>query len=268
MARLARVAPNAVRAELVANPEGFASTVQRALAARVGAVSGARVVIVVDQFEETFLRCAQERDRQVFIRALCAAAGAGDGVEPPALVVLGVRADLYGRCAGYPELVPALQDGQLVLGPMRAAELRAAIEGPAHAAGLTLEPGLVEAVLRELGAGNGCAGAVAAYDSGALPLLAHALQATWEHRADRTLTVAGYQATGGIHGAVATTAEATYQGFDSAGRQAARRLLLHMVQLGDGVADTRLRADRTPLITHSPDPAAASAGSMPSPTPD
>jgi hypothetical protein len=267
VARLAGVAPDVVHAELIANPEGFAGTVQRALAARVGAVSGARVVIVVDQFEETFLRCAQEQDRQVFIRALCAAAGTGDGEwrdEPPALVVLGMRADLYGCCAGYPELVPALQDGQVVLGPMRSAELRAAIEGPAHTAGLTLEPGLVETLLHELGAGNGSAGtglrsAAATYDPGALPLLSHALHATWEHRAQRTLTVAGYQATGGIHGAVATTAEATFQGFDPAGQQAARRLLLHMVQLGDGVADTRLRADWTTLIAHSPDPAAASA---------
>ncbi len=264
VARLAGVAPEVVRAELVANPEGFAGTVARALAARVGAVNGARVLVVVDQFEETFLRCAQERERQVFIRALCAAAGDGaGGGEPPALVVLGVRADLYGSCAAYPELLPALQDGQLVLGPMRTAELRAAIEGPAHAAGLALQPRLVETVLDELGASNGCAGTgsrpTAPYDPGALPLLSHALHATWERRADRTLTVAGYQATGGIHGAVATTAEATFQGFDPGGQHAARRLLLHMVQLGEGVPDTRLRADRTTLIAHSPDPAAAEA---------
>lgn len=90
-------------------------------------------------------------------------------------------------------------------------------------AGLTMEPGLLETLLRELGAGNGSAstgvGAPAvACDSGALPLLSHAPQATWEYRADRTLTVAGYQATGGIRGAVATTAEATFQGFDPAGQ--------------------------------------------------
>jgi Caspase domain len=260
LSRLAGVAPQVVRAELRANPDGFAATVRRALAAWAGGgeISGARVVVVVDQFEETFLRCTEEPDRQIFIRALCAAAGAGDGTdEPPALVVLGVRTDLYGRCAAYPDLLPALQDGQVVLGPMRSAELRAAIEGPAHAAGLTLEPGLVETLLRELSAGNGST--AAPYDPGALPLLSHALQATWEHRSDRTLTVAGYRATGGIHGAVATTAEATFQGFDPAGQHAARRLLLRLVQIGDGVADTRLRAERTTLIAHSPDPAAAAA---------
>lgn len=191
IARLAGVEPGVVRAELVADPDGFAATVRRALTtwASGGEISGARVVLVVDQFEETFLRCTEDQDRQIFIRALCAAAGAADGVlggEPPALVVLGVRADLYGRCAAYPELLPALQDGQVVLGPMRSAELRAAIEGPAHAAGLILEPELVKTLLHELGAGNGSGGtevgAAVPYDPGALPLLSHALQATWEHR--------------------------------------------------------------------------------------
>ncbi|MGH3807865.1 MAG: caspase, EACC1-associated type [Pseudonocardiaceae bacterium] len=255
LARFAGAQPDVVLADLVADPDGCATTVRRALVAWAGGgeISGARVVLVVDQFEETFLRCPEDQDRQIFIRALCAAAGAADGAGgPPALVVVAVRADLYERCAAYPELLPALQDGQVVLGPMRSAELRDAIERPAHAAGLTLEPELVTTLLHELGVGNGTG------DPGALPLLSHALQATWEHRVNGMLTVAGYQATGGIRGAVATTAEATFQGFDPGGRHAARRLLLRMIQIGDSVADTRLRADRNTLIDHAPDPAAAS----------
>jgi hypothetical protein len=97
------------------------------------------------------------------------------------------------------------------------------------------------------------------HDPEVLPLLSDALQATWKHCEDRTLTVAGYRAAGGIRGAVATTAEAIFQGFDPAMQQAARRLLLRMVQIGDGVSDARLRADRNTLIAHSPDPTAASA---------
>ncbi|MGH3930541.1 MAG: YncE family protein, partial [Pseudonocardiaceae bacterium] len=122
--------------------------------------------------------------------------------------------------------------------------------------------------LHELGAGNGSVGTgssgagaatITPSDPGALPLLSHALQATWEHRENRTLTVAGYHATGGIRGAIATTVEAIFQELDPAGQEATRRLLLRMVQIGDGVADTRLRADRNTLITHSPNPVAASA---------
>jgi hypothetical protein len=78
----------------------------------------ARVVLVVDQFEETFTLCADERRRQVFIRALCAAATSVEGRAPVALAVLGMRADFYGHCAAYPELVDALRHGQVLLGAM------------------------------------------------------------------------------------------------------------------------------------------------------
>ena len=59
-----------------------------------------------------------------------------------------------------------------------------------------------------------------------------------------------------------------FQGFDSAGQQAVRRLLLRMVQIGDGVADTRLRVDRNILIVNSPDPALSRPYSTPAPVPD
>ena len=48
-------------------------------------------------------------------------------------------------------------------------------------------------------------------EPGALPLLSHALRQTWERREGRTLTVAGYQATGGIRGCIAQSAEQLYE---------------------------------------------------------
>ncbi len=74
-----------------------------------------------------------------------------------------------------------------------------------------------------------------------------------------TLTRSGDQAAGGTRDPVATTAEAVFQRLDPAGQQAARRLLLRMIQIGEGVADTCLSVDRNTLIKQSPDPAVASA---------
>ena len=197
--RLAGEEPAVVREELVADPRGFAATVRRALRAHAGGseISGARVVVVVDQFEETFTQCADERDRQVFIRALCAAAGTTDGAATDP----GERAARTRSTRGtgrpvrlvrrLPRIAPALQDGQVVLGPMRVPELRAVIERPAATVGLTLQPGLVEVLLRDLGAddvpGERRAGGQrsAGYDPGTLPLLSHAMRVTWEHREDR-----------------------------------------------------------------------------------
>ena len=52
-------------------------------------------------------------------------------------------------------------------------------------------------------------------EPGALPLLSHALRETWKRREGRTLTVAGYRATGGIRGAVAQSAERLYARVDA-----------------------------------------------------
>jgi WD40 repeat protein len=225
-----------------------------------------RLVLIVDQFEEVFTHCTDEQERRGFVQALCAAAGAagaggpapdGDGrargpADPrdaPALVIIGLRADFYARSAAYPDLVPYLQDRQVLVGPMDEAGLRAAIEGPAASAGLVVDAGLVEVLLADLGVHPGLAdpgladpSAGGSYEAGRLPLLAYALQQTWQHLEGRRLTVAAYRATGGIDQAVARAADAVYEGLDSQAEQVARRLLLRLVNLGEGTADTRRRA--------------------------
>ena len=57
-----------------------------------------RVLLVVDQFEETFTACRDEDERRAFVAALTAP----DRGERA--VVLAIRADHYGRCSAYPEL--------------------------------------------------------------------------------------------------------------------------------------------------------------------
>ena len=47
-------------------------------------------------------------------------------------------------------------------------------------------------------------------EPGALPLLSHALLATWERRRGRTFTLDGYHASGGVRGAIAETAESVF----------------------------------------------------------
>ncbi|MGH3866897.1 MAG: caspase, EACC1-associated type [Pseudonocardiaceae bacterium] len=240
-------------------PHWFITAARALLRERAGGADAgrARLVVVVDQLEELFTVCAQEPARQTFLATLCAAAtGNADG-EPPVLVVLGMRADFYGRLAAYPALRPALQDAQLIVGPMSPTELGAAITKPAELVGLTLQPGLPELLLRDLGVTEEAESEVGGHAAGALPLLAHALRATWDQRSDHTLTVAGYQATGGIQGAVATTAEGVHHCLDEAGRDTLRRLMLRLVQVGDGTEDTRRRVPRTGLIQGLADPEGA-----------
>ncbi|MFE1881237.1 nSTAND1 domain-containing NTPase [Streptomyces diastatochromogenes] len=218
-------------------------------------VSGSgRPVIIVDQFEETFTLCADEPNRRTFLQFLHAActppADSPTDAPAPVLVVLGIRADFYEECLGYPELADALQHRHMVLGPLTTAELREAVTGPAKAVGLELEPGLAELIVREVSAD----GPRGAHDSGVLPLLSHALLATWQRRKSGRLTLAGYRAAGGIQGAVAATAERAWSSLDPAARAAARLLLLRLVRLGEDTQATRRRGTRRQLAQESADP--------------
>ncbi|MGH3901772.1 MAG: NACHT and WD repeat domain-containing protein [Pseudonocardiaceae bacterium] len=241
----------------------FALGVRAACAAHVEheAEENARLIIVVDQFEESFTLCGSEQRRRLFVEALDAAStpDAPDGTAP-ALVVVGVRADFYRRCLNYPELATALQDRQMVLGPMTAQELRMAIISPATAASLHVEAGLVELMLRDLGVSSGHVRAGIgrrSYDAGALPLLSHAVLSTWQRQESGTLTISGYRAAGGIQGAVAETAERAWAELDAAGQTAARLVLLRLVRLGDDTKDTRRRVTREDVLEQAGNRAAA-----------
>jgi WD40 repeat protein len=184
----------------------------------------ARLVLIVDQFEQVFtLNADPEGDaqRQAFITALCAAATnpVGPGQEPPVLVVIAVRGDFWDRCAAYPDLRGALQDGQFVVGPMTESELRLAITGPAEVAGLHIESALTGTILSDLRAAGGDGAA------GPLPLLSETMALTWEKREGDRLTSDGYGQAGGVSHAVQTGADKVYDAIP-AGRQALARDLL------------------------------------------
>jgi energy-coupling factor transporter ATP-binding protein EcfA2 len=87
-----------------------------------------RLLVVVDQFEEIFTLCQDEGERTRFIDALLAAVNDSNNV---AMVVLGIRADFYSRCAEHGGLVAAFQDAQVLLTAMQPDELRVVITQPA-----------------------------------------------------------------------------------------------------------------------------------------
>ena len=217
------------------------------------------MIVVVDQLEELFTTGCGETERTAFLDALAAIAATAPG-GPVGLVVLGMRADFYPSATQYPALCEALQFRQLVVGSMTLAEVTRAIMSPARAVGLHLEPGLIERMLRDLGVGADGSG----YEAGRLPLLGHALRATWQRRSGTLLTITGYEDAGGIGGAIAKAAEDAYNGLSPQAQQAARQLFLALIQVGgepggEGTADTRRRVSRARLCSSAPDPGAAAA---------
>ncbi|WP_030265084.1 caspase, EACC1-associated type [Streptomyces violens] len=202
-------------------------------------------VLVVDQLEEIFTQCRDAEERELFVRAVTTDAGTGPGPGPR--VVLGLRADYYGHCLRDPRLSRAVRTGQFTIPPMSDEELRRAVTGPAEHAGLRLEDGLADLLLREVREEHRGTG-----DTIALPFLAHALQETWARRRDGRLTISGYHATGGIRGSVAQTAETLLTALEPAERQALRTVLLRLVHLvGDGGKTVRRRVRTDDLVAAS-----------------
>ncbi|WP_289942129.1 AAA family ATPase [Streptomyces sp. S.PNR 29] len=220
---LAGVTPGALQAELSTDAENLGRVV-RQIAARAEN-GGGEVVLVVDQFEETFTLCKDEAERHRFITALLTAAAA-DGSR--CRVVLGVRADFYAHCTRHPELAEAMRDAQVPVGPMTLEQLRRAVAGPAQRAGLTVQGALLATLTAQ-----------AHGQAGVLPLLSHALLETWRRRRGNALTLEAFQATGGLEGSLARTAEAFYQGLEGRQRELARQVFLRLTALGDGTEDTR-----------------------------
>ena len=192
---------------------------------------GQRPAVIVDQFEAVFTQCPDESERAEFVAEVCELAKS-------ALVILALRADFYTHALRYPGLAAALQSRHVVLGPMTAEQVRRAITEPARLARVDVEEGLVGLLLHDLTPPEQ-AGGPAAYQAGALPLLSHALLATWEHSRGGTLTVADYLSSGGISDALTRTAEGVYGSLSPAEQRLARRLFLRLVQVSDDAPPTR-----------------------------
>ena len=80
-------------------------------------------------------------------------------------------------------------------------------------------------------------------------MLSHALRQTWERREGSTLTVTGYQASGGIRGAVAQSAEQVYEQAAAERRPMMRDLMLRLVAPNQDGEPVRARVPRRVVAT-------------------
>jgi DNA-binding SARP family transcriptional activator/WD40 repeat protein len=187
--------------------------------------------LVIDQFEEIYAagndEAADDFCRQIVARAR----------QHATPVIIVVRSDHLGELAREPSLRRLVEDGLYLVGPLVGDTLKEAITGPAEQAGMRLEHGLVDLLVRDTEG-----------EPGALPLLSHALAETWARRDGRVLTVEGYNATGGIRGAVARTADRLYEGLPPNQRELVRSVMLRLVSPSLEGDPVRRRLPSQPLL--------------------
>jgi DNA-binding XRE family transcriptional regulator len=221
--RVATRQPGDLEAMLRGDALGLARAVDRCLAGS----DGTELLLVVDQFEELWTLTADAQDRERFINLLTTAL-----LEPHSRlrVVFTLRADFLDRPLAHPDLADFLRERAVLVPAMSLDEVERAIVGPARRVGLGFEPGLVAAILAEVGS-----------QAGALPLLQFALSELFVRRSGRELTLAAFREIGGIRGALVNRAEAAYDALDARAQLAARQMFLRLTQLGEGSEDTRRR---------------------------
>ncbi len=196
-----------------------------------------RLLLYVDQWEELYSQAPDTVDParagpyrkkvERFIELLLTASRIA-----PVTVVATVRADFYDPLIRHQELQTILPAQQVILTGMSRTDLEQTITEPAKILGLTFDPPkLVQNILDDVG-----------NDDGMLPLLQFALKETWARRDDGKMTLAAYEAAGGVKEAIKTTAERTFENLSPGEQQAARQLFLRLVTPGEGKEDTRARA--------------------------
>ncbi|GJH18449.1 TIR domain-containing protein [Caballeronia novacaledonica] len=160
------------------------------------------VLITIDQAEELFgYSATQSADR--FLRLIRAA------LELPQRQIM-VAATLRSDCLADFQGHVALRDGQshalrytpIPVDPVPLRNFSQIIRGPATLAGLRVDDGLVEAMINDTGGRD------------ALPLLAFTLRRLYELGEDGHLSMARYEAMGGLEGSVRDAAQRVIDGLN------------------------------------------------------
>jgi WD40 repeat protein/DNA-binding SARP family transcriptional activator len=224
--RVAVVESHRLAEELAAGEEGIDRVIQRVVP------EGGELLLVVDQLEELFT-LADDGQQRAFLDGLTHAASVGGS---RLRVVATLRADFYDRPLRFERFGTALGDATVPIAAMSAAELEAAIVGPAERVGGHVEPALVADLV----------GAVL-HEPAALPSLQHTLYELAERSPDRNLTLAAYRDLGGVDAAIAARAEELYRSLDDRAPDGIRRLFQRLVVVGAEGEPTRRRALRSEL---------------------
>jgi WD40 repeat protein len=191
------------------------------------------VLIVIDQAEELLTRSGV-REQQAFLALLSDALGD----DSPLWAIATVRSEFLSTAperAGLAEVI----DDPLVIEPLSRARLPEVIQRPAQRAGLEFAPGLVQRMVEEASGGD------------ALPLLAYTLRELYQRTGpDGQITMADYDAVGGVVGALQRRADRLADEFGRRGQgPMVVPTLLRLAAIEGEGEPTRRRLSRSALST-------------------
>ena len=175
------------------NPGGSTQLLEMLFELQRHSASNARILLVIDQFEELLDQSDLNAPQNRFMRLL------RDSIEAPhsPLITLGTMRTDYLTTF---QQTPAMHDidfESLSIGPVGSENLRRIIEAPAQLAAIKLQDGLTDLLIKDTSTAD------------ALPLLSFTLWVLWrDYREDGEIDIAEYRQLGGLHGAITKEADA------------------------------------------------------------
>ncbi|MBV7339580.1 hypothetical protein KFU94_67490 [Chloroflexi bacterium TSY] len=165
---------------------------------------------------------------------------------PDIYVVITMRSDFY-VCLMNSPLWQQISEHRLELLPLKGEGLREAIVNPATSQGVKLEGALVEQLLAD-----------AADEPGVLPFIQETMVLLWGKLERRYLPAEAYSSLGdgthstvnGLYAAMTLHADHTLASLSSEQRAVAQRILLRLIQFGEGRADTHRQQSVTSLRSY------------------
>jgi len=226
-------APLFLEAALRRGPLGLIEIVQEG-----GLCTDSNLLVVVDQFEELFRFRAQgdPEEADAFVALLLAAAAQ---TALPVYVIIAMRSDFLGDCSLFRDLPEAINESTYLIPRLTREQCAIAIAGPPRVFGGEVDPLLVNRLLNDFGP-----------DPDQLPLLQHALMRMWQKRAAAaegtdqpvTLTVADYEAIGGLSRALSEHADETLCELTAEQQGVAKMIFQRLTGRCLGKRDTRAPA--------------------------
>ncbi len=199
-------------------------------------INSSPLIVLVDQFEEVYSLCKDVIERQAFIENLL---HASCDRSARVSVILTLRSDFLGETQKQIALSQAITNKGFIVPAMSKKELERAISKPAEVAGYPLDEGVVKLLIEQT------EGRV-----GALPLLQFALSRIWSGLREGISPAETLEKIGGVGGALAGVAQRIFDSLDTNEKVLARRVFLGLVELGEGVTDTRRRTEIESLVSH------------------
>jgi WD40 repeat protein len=195
--------PQAWQDRVLAQPQSAGSTIDWALKQVVDGDRPPKLLVLLDQLE-TLIADSDYGPFAAAVRSMVEHAGVW--------LVATLRSDRYTDLQTQRDLLALKRSGTVYdLPPPGKAEIREIVRGPARAAGLVLEEANERSLAQEL------AEAVPSADS--LPLLQVSMARLFDEREGKTLTLASFDAMGGVNGAIAAHADGVFASLSSKARQ-------------------------------------------------